>query len=124
MNRVVTLLLLPVLLLIAGCTETTFKENEEVTKYANNAYAAKLLQDKVKFLKCYPTKEGEIIAVYTTVARDNSFPATIRFDYLNKSYNVYFDESYLNSPKQNLIKDIDTCLSNWEKLKDAKQTWR
>lgn len=124
MSRATALLLMPLFLLIAGCTEPAFKENEEITKYANNTYAAKLAQDKVKFLKCYPTKDGEIIAVYTTTARDNSFPATIRFDYLNKAYNVYFDEAYLNGPKQNLIKDIDVCLANWEKLKDSKQTWR
>jgi hypothetical protein len=122
MNRLT--LFIPLLLLITGCTETVFKEHEEITKYANSTYSVKLAQEKVKFLKCYPNKEGEMVVVYTTNARDNSFPATIRFDYLNKAYNVYFDESYFNKPKEILIKDIDTCMANWEKLKDSKQTWR
>ena len=117
-------LLIPILLLLAACTESTFKEDAGVTKYATDNHVEKLLKEKVKFLKCYQTKDGEMKAIYTLNNRDNSFPATIRFDYLNGSYNVYFDEAYLNGSRDVLIKDIDTCITAWGQLKDAQQTWK
>lgn len=110
---------------LVGCTESSFKEHEDITKYAETAgFFEKLTAAKVKFLKCYPDKEGKIKASYTVVNRDNNFPATIRFDYIHKSYNLYFDEAYLSRPKSELINDIDSCIMAWEQLKDAKQTWR
>lgn len=117
------LLLLPIVLFLVACTESSFKENDGITKYALDTYGEKLLKEKVKYLKCYRNKTDEMKAVFTTANRDNAFPATIRFDYLNASYNVYFDEAYLNSPRDILIKDIDACVAAWEKMKDSRQTW-
>ncbi len=118
------LLLIPVVFLLVACTESTFKENAGITKYALDTYGEKLSKEKVKYLKCYRTKTDEMKAVFTTSNRDNSFPATIRFDYLNASYNVYFDEAYLNGSRDTLIKDIDACVAAWEQLKDAQITWK
>ncbi len=118
------LLLIPILLLLVACTESSFKENAGVTKYALDTYGEKLLKEKVKYLKCYRGENDEMKVVFTTANRDNSFPATIRFDYLNASYNVYFDEAYLNGSRDTLIKDIDTCVAACEQLKDAQQTWK
>jgi len=120
------LLILIMTLCFFGCefNESHFEEHKDITQYVVNKYAQPLKEANVKFLKCYPNKNGIMKVVYTTNQRDNSFPAVIRFDYVNKSYNVYFDNSYLNGPKKELITDIDECFECWLKLKDAKQTWQ
>lgn len=123
MNRI--LIMLSLITMLTGCfNEPMFEENEDITKYALDKYSEKLIMEKVKFLKCYPGKDGNMKVVYTTVSRDNSFPSTIRFDYVNKTYNVYFDNAYLNGPKKDLINDIDLCVAEWEKLNIAKKTWK
>jgi hypothetical protein len=114
--------LLPVMFLV-GCSEPVFNEEKTVTTYALDKYAKLLLKDNVKFLKCYPTSTGSMTAVYTVHARDNSFPATIRFDHLNKSYKVYFDVAYRNGPRQKVLNDIDACYNAFKELKDANKTW-
>ncbi len=118
------LLWIPILLLLTSCIKTPFEQNKEITEYAETIYFKKLIVEKVKFLKCYKEKDGTMKATYTVFLRDNSFPAIIRFDYVGNSYNIYFDEAYLNGQKQDLIRDIDLCIIAWEQLKDAKQTWK
>lgn len=118
------ILIFSLILLIIGCTEAKYKENKSITKYTLDKYEETLKKENVKFLKCWPKKDGTMNVVFTTYQRDNAFPATIRFDYLNKSYNVYFDNAYLNLPKDKLLTDIDTCMECWTKIKDAKKTWQ
>jgi len=112
------------LFLLVGCENQKFEKNKSITEYTLKKYEEKLKKEDVKFLKCWPQKDGSMRAIYTTVHRDNSFPATIRLDYINKTFNVYFDTAYLNSPKDELLKDIDECMLCWEKLKDAKKSWK
>lgn len=117
-------LLLPLMILFVGCTDSEFIENEEITKYAEDKYFETLKKDEVKFLKCLPNKNGTMTATYTTDARDNSFPSTIRFDYINQTYNVYFDKAYKNGLKQRVLDDVDSCMNSYNALKEAKSTWK
>ena len=68
--------------------------------------------------------DATIKVIYTKEARDNAFPATIRFDYINQSYNVYFDKAYKNAPKSQLINDIDLCMKTYNEIKTSKVTWK
>jgi len=126
MKKKVIVLLLILIFFVVGCefNESIYEKDSDITKYALDKYAEQLILADVKFLKCYPKKDGTLKAVYTTKQRDNSFPATIRFDYINKSFNIYFDIAYFNSPKQELKDDIDECFECWTKLKDARKTWK
>lgn len=117
------ILILVFVLFLCACGETNYKENEAITKYVVDKYGAELKKENVKFLKCWPKKDGTMHVTYTTVQRDNAFPATIRFDYLNRSFDVYFDIAYLNGPKSDLLNDIDMCMECWTKIKDSKKTW-
>lgn len=111
--------------LLIGCEQETFEINDSITKYAEEKYFKQLKDAQVKFLKCYPEKDGIMRAIYTTDFHDNSFPFVIRFDFDNHdSYTLYFDSSYSRLKKETLLLDIDSCLSAWESLKDAKNTWK
>jgi len=117
---------IPLSVLLAACGNNVYKENVSITKYVEEKkYFEALSKENVKFLKCYPSADGkEMVATYTTIERDNDFPATVRFNYVVNRYSIYFDIAYLNSPKEKLIKDIDDCFSSWEKLKTAHNTWK
>ena len=126
------IILAATLMLLVGCDPNVYKEDKEISKYAeekkdakDKKYFERMIKGNVKFLKCIPSADGkEMEATYTTVARDNDFPATIRFNYINKTYNVYFDNAYLNGPKDRLLKDIDGCFAAWEKLTASQSTWK
>ncbi len=117
------ILLFGFLTILYGCDDTEFRKNKEIDEYIDSKYTSKLLEANVKFLKCYPQKDGTMRAVYTTIQRDNSFPAVVRFDYFNNSYNLYFDVSYLNTSKDILLTDIDKCVDEWSRLKESNLSW-
>lgn len=118
---------IPLTLFLMGCENNVYKTNDDITKYASEKqkYFEALKKENVKFLKCYPSSNGkEMVANYTTVTRDNDFPATIVFAFVIDTYKVSFDNAYLNGPKDNLKKDIDGCFTAWKKLQEAKDTWK
>lgn len=116
--------LIPIFFFLAGCNESEFTEDEDISKYAEEKYFHELKSDEIKFLKCLPQVDATIKVIYTKEARDNAFPATIRFDYINQSYNVYFDKAYKNAPKSQLINDIDLCMKTYIEIKTSKVTWK
>lgn len=117
-------LIFSVILFLAACSDTVYHEDPDVTEEVMKLHKEKLVNAKVKFLKCYPGKDGKMKAVYTTIMRDNSFPATIRFDYINKGYNMYFDRAYLNRSKKDFLEDVNECIIEMEKLKEARKSWK
>lgn len=110
--------------LFIGCTDAEYVEDSSISSYTLDKYANEFKKENVKFLKCVPTLDGKMLANYTTDSRDNSFPSVIRFDYINQSYNVYFDVSYKNGPKQKLLNDIDQCYISWKSLLESKKSWK
>ncbi len=118
--------MIPLTLFLISCENNVYRTNDDITKYAETQkYFETLKKENVKFLKCYPSSDGkEMVATYTTIVRDNDFPATIRFDFVVDTYNVYFDNAYLNGPKDNLKKDIDDCFTAWKNLQTAQDTWK
>ncbi len=121
MNKFIYIVLI---LLFVGCTDAEYVEDSGITTYTLDKYASELKKENVRFLKCLPTIDGKIDAIYTVDSRDNAFPSTIRLDYINQSYNVYFDIAYKNGPKQKLLNDIDQCYISWKKLLEDKKTWK
>lgn len=126
MKKTIYSIIVLMVFMVVGCSGSFYKEDKAITKYAKDKkYFEKLAKGNVKFLKCYPSSDGKKMeATFTTFARDNDFPATIRFNYVNKTYNLYFDNAYLNGPKAKLLKDIDGCFSTWETLTKTQATWK
>lgn len=112
------------LFLFVGCTDSEFTEDNSISSYVLEKYSETLKRENVKFLKCLQLKDGTFSVNYTTDMRDNSFPSIIRFDYISQNYNVYFDSSYKNKNKQQLLNDIDSCVNEWNTLFEAKKTWK
>lgn len=112
------------MLLLSGCRDALFEEDKAISKYALGKYAEELKKAEVKYLKCHRLTDGTMKVYYTKKQRDNSFPATVRFDYINKTYNVYFDNAYRNGPKEDLVKDIDECFECWQKQHTVDETWK
>lgn len=121
MKKNITTFLL--LLLFTGCLDPLFKKNEMITKYTLDKYEQMLQKNNISEMKCVPTNDGNYSVVFYTTKIANDFPATIQIDKAQTSYNVYFDNGYLNLDKAKLITDIDGCMVELEKQILIKKTW-
>lgn len=109
--------------IMTGCFEPDYKEEASVSKYVMDDYKSVLEDNKIAELKCSPIKDGYIV-YYFTAKKPNDFPATILLEGINGTYNVYFDAEYRLLPKEKLIKDIDSCFKELDRIIKVDKSWQ
>jgi len=118
-----TLFIIIASLLFIGCTESEFTSNAKISKYVNDKYAGELKKFHIYHLKCLPVKDGNVTVHYSKIRREDDFPSTIYISYVNETYQVLFDRTYMNNDKVKLINDIDVCMVEFKRLFTAHSTW-